>query len=164
MAVQRKELIRRYVDGPAVLAAAVEGLSDRELDYRPIDGGWSPREIVHHTADSEMTSAIRLRRLLAEDQPVIQGYDGDEFARRLFYRERSILPSLSAVRAARESTASILEHFTDADWNRSGTHSESGPYSVDKWLKIYAAHCEEHAEQIRRAVGEARADPPPRPG
>jgi hypothetical protein len=154
--MERRELIRRYTEGPDVLAAAVAGLSEQELDSHPADGGWSPREVVHHTADSEITSAIRLRRLIAEDEPVIQGYDGDEFARRLHYGERPIAASLAAVRSARESSASILGVLTEVEWDRKGTHSESGPYSVDRWLEIYAAHCHDHAEQIRRAVAETK--------
>jgi DinB superfamily len=153
--VDREALIRRYREGPDVLAAAVAGLGDAELDLRPADGSWTAREVVHHVADSEMTSAIRLRRLLAEDEPLIGGYDEAEFARRLHYGERPVATSLAAVRAARETSASILERLSEAEWRRAGTHSESGPYSVDTWLEIYAAHCHDHAEQIRRAVGSA---------
>jgi hypothetical protein len=51
-------------------------------------------------ADSEMTSAIRLRRLIAEDAPTIQGYDQEEYAQRLFYGERPIEASTEAVAAA----------------------------------------------------------------
>ena len=69
----RAELIRRYREGPAVLADAASGLSEAQLDHKPSDGGFSAREVVHHTADSEMTSAIRLRRLVAEDNPQITG-------------------------------------------------------------------------------------------
>jgi hypothetical protein len=155
--VERTDLIQRYRAGPDVLEAAVARLSDADLDRRPADGGWTPREVVHHLADSEMTSAIRLRRLLAEDGPVIQGYDEVAFARRLHYRERQIGPSLSAVRAARETTASILEHLGGAEWSRAGTHTESGPYSVGDWLRIYAAHCHEHVDQIRRALAGVQA-------
>jgi hypothetical protein len=154
--VARDELVRRYREGPDALDAAVRGLTDAELDHRPADGGWSPREVVHHTADSELTSAIRLRKLLAEQNARIEGYDEMEFSRGLHYRERPVAPSLAAVRAARESSASILELLTDADWSRSGTHTESGPYSVDTWLEIYAAHCHDHADQIARAVDESR--------
>jgi hypothetical protein len=152
----REQLVRKYTQGPQVLAAGVEGLSDAHLDHHPSDGGWSPREVVHHVADSEMTSAIRLRKLIAEDDAVITGYDEAEFARRLHYGARPIAGSLAAVRAARESTASILEQLSDAEWAREGTHSESGRYSVDTWLEIYAAHCHDHADQIRRAVDEAK--------
>jgi DinB superfamily len=156
MDAERAALIRKYREGPSRIAEAVRGLSDVQLDYKPSDGGWSAREVVHHTADSEMTSAIRLRRLLAEDHPAIIGYDGDEFARRLFYAERPVQPSLDAIRAARETSASLLERLGEDDWRRTGTHSESGPYSIDTWLSIYAVHCHEHAEQIARAVAEAR--------
>lgn len=157
MAADREALIAKYREGPNRIAETVLGLSEELLDYQPADGGWSAREVVHHTADSELTSAIRLRRLMAEERPEIIGYDGDEFARRLFYAERPVQPSLDAIRAARETSASLLERLREDDWRRAGTHSEIGPYSIDKWLAIYAVHCHEHAEQIERAVAEARA-------
>jgi hypothetical protein len=149
---RRRALIEQYRDGTAVVEAAIAGLSDEELDRRPTERGWTAREVVHHLADSEMTSAVRLRRLLAEDTPVIQGYDEEEFARRLHYGARPIASSLSALRGARESTASLLEELAEEEWARAGTHSESGPYSVETWLEIYAAHAHDHADQIRRAV------------
>jgi hypothetical protein len=154
--MDREVLLQRYREGPDELEAAARGLSDAELNYLPRDGGWSPREVVHHTADSELTSAIRLRKLLAEENADIRGYDEMEFSRRLHYRERPIAASLAAVRASRESSASILEYLSEADWGRTGTHSESGPYSVEMWLEIYAAHCHDHAKQITRAVRESR--------
>ncbi len=153
---ERAALVAAYVAGPAVIRASVEGLLDEQLDKRPSDGGWTPREIVHHTADSEMTSGIRLRRLIAEDEPLIVGYDGDEFARRLHYADRPIGPALDAIDGSRGTTAQILAGLTEAEWERSGTHSESGPYGVERWLEIYAAHCHDHADQIRRALAEAK--------
>lgn len=150
--MEREDLIRRYREGPDVLAAAVAGLTDADLDRHPADGGWSAREVVHHVADSEMTSAIRLRRLLAEERPGLDSYDEVEFARRLHYRLRPIGPSLDAVRAARATSASILALLGEADWGRAGTHAESGRYSVETWLRIYAAHCHDHADQARRAA------------
>jgi hypothetical protein len=149
----RADLIQQYIDGITELETAVAGLSAEQLDRRAGPDEWTAREIVHHVADSEMTSAIRLRRLLAEDNPVISGYDQEAFAARLHYGARPIGPSLAATRAARESTASILEHLSEAEWSRAGTHTESGAYSVDDWLRIYATHCHDHAAQARRAAG-----------
>lgn len=150
----RQQLIQKYREGPAVVRAALEGATERELDASPAPGKWSAREIVHHLADSEMTSAIRLRRLLAEERPLIQGYDQDEFARRLYYG-RPIQASLLAFAAARETTADILDRLTDADWARAGTHSQIGRYTMEAWLEIYAVHAHNHAEQIRRARAAA---------
>ena len=149
---ERADLIRRYREGPAILAAAAAGATDAALDRAPADGGWTARQIVHHTADSEMTSAIRLRRLIAEDHPDLGAYDEELFARRLHYG-RPIAASLAAVRAARESTAEILDLLSEADWRRAGRHPEHASYTVEDWLRIYAVHCREHADQIRRALG-----------
>lgn len=146
----REAMIERYRQGYAVIAQALDSITPAELDAREAEGEWSPREVVHHLADSEMTSAIRLRLLIAEDHPRIVGYDQETFARRLHY-DRPIEPSLAAFRAARESTAAILDRMTGDDWSRQGTHSESGAYSVMDWLALYAAHAHDHADQIRRA-------------
>src|SRR5438552_269334 len=131
---RRAELIDRYRDGHRAVAAALDGVTEAELDAEAAGGGWTPREVVHHLADSEMTSAIRLRRLLAEDEPIIVGYDEAEFTRRLFYGDRPIQAALDAFRASRQTTAEILERLTDDQWTRSGTHTESGPYGVETWL------------------------------
>jgi len=154
-AAARRTLIEKYREGYRVVNDALRGISEQELDARPAPDKWSAREIVHHLADSEMTSAIRLRRLIAEERPVIQGYDQDEFARRLAY-DRPVQASLDAFRAARQTTAEILERLTETDWTREGIHSESGRYTVERWLEIYAIHAHAHAEQIRRARAAAR--------
>ena len=146
----RRRLIEQYKDGYRVVAEALAGATEVELDAHPAPGKWSAREIVHHLADSEMTSAIRLRLLLATDRPAIAGYDENVFARRLHY-DRPIDASLEALRAARRTTAEILDRMSEADWAREGTHSESGRYAMDTWLEIYAAHAHNHAAQIRRA-------------
>ena len=148
-------MIERYKDGYRAVTEALQSISERELDACPAPGKWSAREIVHHLADSEMTSAIRLRRLIAEERPLIQGYDQDEFARRLYY-DRPIHASLETLRSARETTAQILERMTETEWAREGIHSESGRYTVERWLEIYAQHAHNHADQIRRARATAR--------
>jgi hypothetical protein len=146
----RDELITQYRDGYRVIVEALDGASAVELDAREAPGEWSPREVVHHLADSEMNSAIRLRRLIAEDNPEIIGYDQEEYAHILYY-DRPIDPSLAVFNAVRVSTADILDRLTEEQWQRAGTHSESGSYSVLDWLQIYAVHAHEHADQIRRA-------------
>jgi hypothetical protein len=153
----RDELIAQYKDGYRVVADALAGASEEELDSRPAPNKWTAREIAHHLGDSEMTSAIRLRLLLAVDRPQILGYDQDEFARRLHY-DRPIEASIDAFAAARRTSAELLDRMTDEDWVRQGTHTEHGAYSVEKWLEIYSAHAHGHAEQILVARNAARKE------
>jgi len=154
-AATRAELIAQYRAGAAEVDAAIaeaRALGPEALDRRPAPTEWSARQVVHHLADSETMSATRIRRLIADDDPVlIQGYDEPVWATRLHY-DRPIEGSLELVRAVRAATADLLDAMTEADWARRGTHSESGPYSADDWLEIYAAHCHDHANQIRSAA------------
>ena len=151
----RKKLIDQYKDGYRVVAEALVGATDEELDGRPAPGKWSAREIVHHLADSEMTAAVRLRFVVATESPRIQGYDQDEFARRLHY-DRPPETSLELFKAARRATAELMERMTEDEWSREGTHSEHGRYTLPRWLEIYADHAHQHAEQILVARDAAR--------
>ena len=151
----RRQLVERYKDGYRVVLEALAGATDAELDAHPAPGKWSAREIVHHLADSEMTSAVRLRLLIATDNPTITGYDEAEFARRLYY-DRPLDASLAAFKAARLTSGEILDRLSEAQWERKGTHTESGAYGVERWLDIYSKHAHDHADQIRAARRSAQ--------
>ena len=146
----RQAMIEQYKAGYREVADAIAGATEAELDARPAPGKWTAREIIHHLADSEMTSAIRMRNLIATDNVAIVGYDQNVFAKRLHY-DRPIAGSLAAFRAARETTAELLDRLSEDDWKREGTHTEHGRYGMDTWLGIYSVHAHDHADQIRRA-------------
>ena len=149
-AAERLALIEQYEAGHQAIVDALAGITPAEMEAREAPGEWCPREIVHHLADSEMTSAIRLRLLIAQDNPTLVGYDQEAFVANL-YPERPIEPSLAAFGAARACTAPILRQLTEEQWQRAGTHTESGHYTVTEWLQLYAVHAHDHADQIRRA-------------
>lgn len=144
----------RYRAGVDLVEEALAGADDAALDRRsPEPGSWCARQVVHHLADSETNSYVRLRRLLAEPAPTtIQGYDEAHWAEVLHY-DRPIGASLAVFRAVRAASAELLGTITDADLDRAGTHTDSGVYTLRDWLEIYAAHAEDHAAQIRTARG-----------
>jgi hypothetical protein len=144
--------IDQYEAGPAAVRDALAGITADELDRRPQVGAWTAREVVHHLADSETTSYIRLRRMLAIDGAEIQSYDEAAWAAepRLAY-DGPIEPPLAVVEAVRAATTVVLRRLDDTDFTRPGFHPEHGSYSVQIWLEIYAEHAHVHADQIRRA-------------
>lgn len=147
---ERAALIARYAAGYDAIMAALEGIAGVEWEAREAPGEWSPREIVHHLADSEMASALRLRQMLVTDGAAIVPYDQDEYARVLHY-DRPVEGSLLAFRGARAATVPLLEAMADADWQRTGHHPEESAYGTELWLRYYSRHAHDHADQIRRA-------------
>jgi hypothetical protein len=148
--VERQKLVQQDRHGHTSVVAALAGTTDAALDERPAADAWTPREIVHHLADSETNSYIRLRKLIAEDNATLMAYDEAEWARRLHYT-RPIEPSLAVLKAVRDASAQLLDALTPTEWQRSGSHPEHGAYSIDTWLEVYAAHAHDHARQIQRA-------------
>lgn len=153
----RKELLALYKRGPLALKKALTGLTAKDLDAHPIKGEWSVREIVCHLADGEQISAVRLRRLLVEDSPLLPGYDAAAYAKKERYDKIPLPVALAAFESARGMSFAVLSNISPADWKRAGTHSEYGPYSVERWLQANANHVINHIKQImevREAMGK----------
>jgi hypothetical protein len=149
------ERIAAYRQATELFLMVASALSQEDLDRQPPDDpdGWTPRMVIHHVADSETNSYVRLRRLLAEPPgTTIQGYDEAQWARALHY-ERPVALSLAVFRAVRDSSAELLDRISPDDLERAGVHTESGPYALADWLDTYVAHARDHAEQIRAALG-----------
>ena len=147
---EREGLMRRYAEGPARIKAALAKVPEEARKWRPGPGQWSAHEVVCHCADSEMNAAARIRFLAAEKQPTIQGYDEKVWAQALDYHNHPLEPALATVEAVRANTVALLRHMPDGIWSRTGTHTESGHYSAEDWLNIYAKHLEGHSSQIER--------------
>jgi hypothetical protein len=107
-------------------------------------------------ADSEMTAAIRLCRLMPKTSRRSRATIKRSTRNACSTPTRPIEASVEAVAAARRTTADILDRLDEEQWSWGGTHTESGPYGVEAWLEIYAAHAHDHAGQIRRARESAQ--------
>jgi hypothetical protein len=149
---ERAALIEQYARGPERIREALARVPKAALPWRPEAGKWSVHEVVVHCADSETNAALRIRTLIAEKEPLIVGYDQDAWARVFDYHSQPLDEALAVASAARSRTMPLLRRLTDADWSKEGRHTESGRYTAEDWLRIYAAHLEGHAKQIERNV------------
>ena len=153
---ERNGRIEQYAAGADRLREAWAAVPSEARHWRPAPGEWSAHEVICHAADSETNAYTRIRFVVAEDSPVIQGYDQERWARVLDYAALPAESALAAVEAVRRHTAAFIFLLPEAAWRRAGTHSESGLYRGDDWLDIYSAHLEDHAQQIERAVESFR--------
>jgi len=149
---ERASLIAQYAAGPARLTAALARVPTEALQWRPAPGEWSAHEVILHCADSETISVGRIRYLLAEREVRISGYDEAAWAITFDYHALPIAPALATIAAVRANTVPMLERLAEAAWARAGEHSESGRYSAEDWLRIYAEHLELHIGQLQQNI------------
>ena len=145
------ELLERLRRGPALVAAAVAGASEAELDHSPGPSQWTARQVMCHMADSEIVGADRFRRVIAEDNPTMIGYNEKAWALKLDYGYRPAVTALEVFRVVRQATYDLLKDLPEAAFQRAGVHTEHGKITVLELLDIYARHAESHARQIERA-------------
>jgi hypothetical protein len=89
-------------------------LSEKDLDKTDVEG-WSPRQVIHHMADSEAQSYARLRRLIAEPGTTIQGYDEGKWAEdpTLGYKSEAIDTPLEVIKSVRKSSYELLKRLNE---------------------------------------------------
>jgi uncharacterized damage-inducible protein DinB len=139
-----ESLIDRYARGSSVLAYAVDGLADEAARARPGPGAWSIAELAAHLADSDMVASDRMKRVIAEDDPLLMPYDETAWINRLAANAAPITDSVAIFAANRKWTERILRGCTEADFARSGRHAEQGRITLAELLVVYVNHLDHH--------------------
>ena len=140
--------------------AATDQFLDLIKILKPVDldntnsESWSPRQIIHHLADSEAQSYARLRRLIAEPGTIIQGYDEGKWAenKTLGYEIGAVTSSIAVFKSVRESSYELIIRLSEKELDNFGEHTELGRYTVIDWLNSYINHPINHANQIRNQI------------
>lgn len=149
-----KEIAAAYQQSTEAFEKLVASITSDQLDTKHPEG-WSARQVIHHMADSEAQSHARIRRLIAEPEgSSIQSYDENAWGASavLGYATLPIDPSVTVFSAVRASSLIMIKRLTEADLSKSGLHSETGPFTIEKWCRIYTAHPIDHIGQIDKAL------------
>lgn len=144
---------------PARIEELTRGLDDATLRKPEREGKWSMLYIVQHLADAELVSGFRYRMMLAHDTPPLAGYDQDAFASRLRYDEVTLDEALEQLRVLRRANLRVLRGLTDDDRQRGAMHSERGFESVDRLMRLHAAHDLVHTRQLERVRAAVLTSP-----
>ncbi len=131
----------------------VDGRSAETLARPEAPGKWSVRHVIQHLADSELVWGWRLRIVLAQDRPVLTGYDQDLWAERLRYDEADAAQALHDFATIRDANLRLLRRLSAEDMERAGVHSERGAESIGHMIRLYAGHDLLHLRQIERILG-----------
>ena len=147
---QQQQYLTDIEQTPARLGATLRGLSDQQLDTPYREGGWTPRQVAHHVADSHMNSYIRFKLALTEDEPTIKPYMENLWAELPEAKHAPIEVSLDLLDSLHQRWIMMLREFTDADWKRTFRNPVMGPMSLEKTLALYSWHGRHHVAHVTR--------------
>lgn len=131
------------------MAVATTGVAGSMQDFQPGEGKWGIRTIVCHLADTETVFAMRIRQMIAEDNPVIPAIDQDLWAQRLDYNKRKLSQALETFRRTRAENYELLKDLPEAAFTRTAQHTKRGVVTLMEMLQIFARHPEKHVGQIQ---------------
>ena len=143
-----RSLIDQYVKGSDDLRMAVRGLEREDLLAYPVPGTWSIQEIVIHVADSDLVISDRMKRVIAEDNPQLIGFDETKFVKGLHYNDQSVEDAVNLFELNRRQMARVLAKLPDQAFNRVGTHNERGPLKLSDLLAGAVSHLKHHLKFI----------------
>jgi hypothetical protein len=152
--VDMKEAAAAYEAGSQYFLNLARAVTPELMDVHA-ENEWSARQCIHHMADSEAQSYARLRRLVAEpDGSVIQGYDEAAWANepKLAYADGDVANSIAVYAAVRAASLDLVKRLTESDLEKFGEHSETGKYTIARWLQTYTKHPYDHGDQMVRAT------------
>jgi len=134
------------------LGHRLRGATEPTLRQPEAPGKWSIIEVIQHLADSDLVAGYRIRMVLSEDRPALQGYDQDRWAREFRYRDVSPDQALGQLRGLRSANLHLWSGLSPSQLERVGLHSERGAESAGFLLRLMGGHDLVHRRQIDRIL------------
>lgn len=145
----RLEFIEILRNAPKEFSNLINSLSNEQLNTPYRNGGWTPKQIIHHVADSHMNSIIRIKLALTEENPTIKPYDENEWIK-LSDSAIDVESSLQILEGVHKRYVNLIQSLTEEQFKRTVFHPESNKtMSVDYLVALYAWHSKHHLGHIQ---------------
>lgn len=139
-----RDWIDQYAAGGGKLRPALAGLTRDDLLARPGPGAWSIHEMVIHIVDSDFVGMDRMKRVIAESNPPLIGFDENLWIEQHAPHEQSLDDAVTLFEAGRQQMTRILKQLPDAAFSRTGQHSERGPLTLENLIQTFVTHVDHH--------------------
>ena len=137
-------LVERFATGGPILKYAFSGLSAEQEQLNPGPGQWSFAQLASHLVDTDLVFADRIKRVIAEPEPTLQGFDENAWIDRLVTTDTRVDEAVELFVANRRWTAGILRRCEHADFARIGLHTEKGRMTLAEVLAYVTNHLDHH--------------------
>lgn len=167
------QLIARFRRGIEAFDRRVFQLSEREIDQAFLPdanvGRWPIRVLLGHVADADLAAVHRMRRIVAEDRPLLAEWDENAFVDANIYENadkayadseegdharvmNALGGPMAVIHTLRQWTGQWLAGLSEAQLDRVGMHPSRGEMSVRRILALYTWHLEHHAAFLTRKL------------
>lgn len=137
-------LIDQYEAGGAKLRQAIQNLTPEDLRAFPVPNTWSIQQIVLHLVDTDLVLADRMKRVIAEDNPPLIGFDETRFAQRLAYHDQPAADAVTLFDLNRRLFSRVLRSLPPTAFERTGVHNQRGPLTLAQILQTSIRHLDHH--------------------
>ena len=141
---KNKSYLDRLQSDILILEKLSQGISAQQLHEHPVSGKWSMLQCLCHITDFEIVFLDRIKRILAENNPLIFGASEAGYADNLFYDKRSYENEQTLFIAARKQLLEILSQMQDDDFSRSCIHNQAGKMTCEDWVEKTCWHSQHH--------------------
>jgi len=155
--VEGRDAIKVQQGTAPKLKKLIQGLTPRQLKWKPDAGKWSIAEIVAHLADTEIVASWRMRSVLGSNGIAIQPFDQDAWASVFQYGKRDPKQSLEVFRVLRENNLAMLKAIPRESWDNYGMHAERGRETVAHLSRMFAGHDTNHVLQVEGIASQLKS-------
>jgi hypothetical protein len=159
---ERRQMLESFGRCPALLATVLRRLPKKMWLYKPTPQRWSIHEIILHLADSEASSYVLCRHLIAEPDKTLAKFDAARWAGSLGYFHQSTREALEIIRRLRRMTYGLLITLPEPVWLHSLEHPTEGRISLETWMDRQERHIPRHIEQMKQNYDSWFLTHPPR--
>jgi hypothetical protein len=143
-----RNVIDDFETGGEKLAKAVRGLTPKELLWVPAPGAgigrWSIQQIVMHLMDDELIWSSRMKRMIAEDNPEIVGFDESKYAAKLFYDQQDAQVAVQILDLNRRQLSPMFRKLPDEAFARTARHNDLGLINLGQSIVWTNEHLDHH--------------------
>jgi hypothetical protein len=145
----KQTILKFLAETPLKLSKLINGLSETELRWRNVEGEFSALENICHLRDLEREGyAVRIERILNENNPFLTDFDGAQIAAKRDYHREDQRLMLNDFEAARSQNLEKLRALSAEQMERCGTLEGIGECSLARLLEMMREHDEGHLEEL----------------
>ena len=149
MDTEFQTLLNFLAQTPEIIARQIATLSSEELRRKNSAGEFSAVENVCHLRDLEVEAyALRINRILNEQEPSLPDFDGGRVAVERDYNRQDVQEALKAFALARKQNVNTLRQLARAGLTREGILEGVGRVSLKGLLLMMREHDEGHLQTL----------------